>query len=270
MPGVPRAPRRLVATLYAYAFLDEFVLLYPLYALLFARTGLSTGQISSLFVLWSLTDARAGGSGRRLGGRRLAAPAALPRPPARRARLRPVGGGPVLSRRSPAGFVLWGAKSALVSGAPGGAGLRGARRQDGRRGPLRPGLGPGAGVRASSPSLAAIVLASPVVALGGYAAVGAASVAAGLAAALVALVLPRTAAAPGNDADDAVGATWRRPRRMDAWCAPSRAGPAAVLLVPAVIAIFMALEEYTPLLAAAGGASERRGAVVGGRPLGSA
>ena len=56
MPGVPRAPRRLVATLYTYAFFDEFVLLYPLYTLLFARTGLSTGQISSLFVLWSVTS----------------------------------------------------------------------------------------------------------------------------------------------------------------------------------------------------------------------
>src|SRR3954452_23465133 len=55
MPAVPTVTRRLVPTLYAYAFLDEFVLLNPLYALLFSRTGLSTGQISSLFVLWSLT-----------------------------------------------------------------------------------------------------------------------------------------------------------------------------------------------------------------------
>jgi hypothetical protein len=41
MSSPPRAlpaasTRRLAATLYAYAFLDEFVLLYPLYTLLFA------------------------------------------------------------------------------------------------------------------------------------------------------------------------------------------------------------------------------------------
>ena len=40
--------RRLTATLYGYAFLDDFVLLYPVYALLFADAGLSTAEISSL------------------------------------------------------------------------------------------------------------------------------------------------------------------------------------------------------------------------------
>ncbi|GAB3373466.1 hypothetical protein GCM10027452_31840 [Micromonospora halotolerans] len=47
------AERRLAVTLYAYAFLTDLVLLYPVYTLLFADTGLSVGQISSLFVLWS-------------------------------------------------------------------------------------------------------------------------------------------------------------------------------------------------------------------------
>ena len=55
----PRAPearvKRLAAKLYAYSFLDDFVLLYPVYSLLFADTGLSTAEISSLFVIWSLT-----------------------------------------------------------------------------------------------------------------------------------------------------------------------------------------------------------------------
>ena len=67
MPAVPTVTRRLVPTLYAYAFLDEFVLLYPLYTLLFARTGLSTGQqrltgmaslpltIAGVFLVISLT-----------------------------------------------------------------------------------------------------------------------------------------------------------------------------------------------------------------------
>jgi MFS family permease len=47
--------RRLTATLYGYAFLDDFVLLYPVYALLFSDTGLSLWQVSSLFALWSIT-----------------------------------------------------------------------------------------------------------------------------------------------------------------------------------------------------------------------
>ncbi|MEV1113376.1 MFS transporter, partial [Micromonospora sp. NPDC049751] len=47
------AVRRLSATLYGYAFLSDLVLLYPLYVVLFADTGLSVGQISSLFVIWS-------------------------------------------------------------------------------------------------------------------------------------------------------------------------------------------------------------------------
>ncbi|MFD0774371.1 MFS transporter, partial [Streptomonospora algeriensis] len=41
--------------MYGYAFLEDLVLLYPVYALLFADTGLDPAQISSLFVLWSVT-----------------------------------------------------------------------------------------------------------------------------------------------------------------------------------------------------------------------
>ena len=47
------AVRRLTATLYGYAFLSDLVLLYPLYVVFFADTGLSVGQIASLFVIWS-------------------------------------------------------------------------------------------------------------------------------------------------------------------------------------------------------------------------
>jgi len=45
--------KRIAVILYTYLFLDDFVLLYPVYALLFSDTGLSVGQISSLFVIWS-------------------------------------------------------------------------------------------------------------------------------------------------------------------------------------------------------------------------
>src|SRR5262249_56991435 len=48
--------RRIATTLYAYSFLDDLVLLYPVYALLFSDTGLSVWQISSLFAIWSATS----------------------------------------------------------------------------------------------------------------------------------------------------------------------------------------------------------------------
>src|SRR4051794_19086871 len=55
-PGTHDArAKRLAATLYAYTFFDEFILLYPFYALLFVDTGLSTAEISSLLVIWSVT-----------------------------------------------------------------------------------------------------------------------------------------------------------------------------------------------------------------------
>ncbi|GGW53329.1 MFS transporter [Streptomyces xantholiticus] len=44
--------RSLERKLYAYAGLEDFVLLYPLYALLFAEHGLTTAEISSLFAIW--------------------------------------------------------------------------------------------------------------------------------------------------------------------------------------------------------------------------
>lgn len=41
---------------YTYEFLSEFVLLTPVYALLFADTGLSVPQMSALFALWSVAS----------------------------------------------------------------------------------------------------------------------------------------------------------------------------------------------------------------------
>src|SRR5919107_4626859 len=39
----------------AYAALRELIPIFPVYALLFTDTGLSTGQVSSLLVIWSAT-----------------------------------------------------------------------------------------------------------------------------------------------------------------------------------------------------------------------
>ncbi|MBA3758373.1 MFS transporter [Candidatus Saccharibacteria bacterium] len=40
---------------YTFAFFDDFLLIYPLYAILFSEKGLNPAQISSLFIAWSVT-----------------------------------------------------------------------------------------------------------------------------------------------------------------------------------------------------------------------
>lgn len=42
--------------IYLYSFLDEFMLVYPIYAVLFKESGLSTFQISTLFAVWAFTS----------------------------------------------------------------------------------------------------------------------------------------------------------------------------------------------------------------------
>ncbi|MEU0154052.1 MFS transporter [Micromonospora fulviviridis] len=278
------AERRLAATLYAYAFLTDLVLLYPVYALLFADTGLSVGQISSLFVLWSaagiLLEVPSGAWADAVSRRLLLCLAPL---------LAAAGFALwVLVPSYPAfavGFLLWGAGGALRSGALEalvwteldrlGAAGRYARLTG----------------RAKTAELlgvfAAMGLAAPVLALGGYPAVGAASVAACLAAAAVATRFPEHRAAepaghdpagadrPGADrpgADphgvdphgvdrtgaDRTGAD-QSATAEPGWLASLRGGlaearadrsvRAALLLVPAVAAVWGGLDEYTPLLA---------------------
>ncbi|MFI8188797.1 MFS transporter [Streptomyces sp. NPDC085946] len=232
--------RRLTATLYGYAFLHDLVLLYPVYALLFADTGLSVGQISTLFALWSVT------------GLVLEVPSGAWADAVSRRLL--LGLGPLLTAAAFAlwvcvpsygafalGFVLWGAGEALVSGAQealvydeldrlGAAGryarVTGRARAAGLLGVL-----------------AAMGLAGPVLDLGGYPAVGAASVLACLLAAAAATRFPEHRA-PGAGGDG--------------WTATLRGGLArvrddrsvrgALLLVPAVTAVWGTLDEYTPLL----------------------
>lgn len=163
-----------------------------------------------------------------------------------------------------AGFVLWGAQGALQSGAlealvyeeldRAGAAARYARVI---------GRATAAGTVAS---MLAMGLAAPAFAAGGFAAVGAASVVACLAAAAVAAALPEDRSGRATrDGGDGEGG--RSPRDRDdgdddgarAYASLLRAGvgevrsrPAlrgAVLLVPAVTAIWGALDEYVPLLA---------------------
>ncbi|GAB3182691.1 MFS transporter [Streptomyces incanus] len=239
-----RAPdprvRRLTTTLYGYAFLEDFVLLYPVYALLFSDTGLTVWQISSLFVLWSVT------------GVLLEVPSGVWADAVSRRLLLWLG--PLLTAAGfalwvllpsygafAAGFVLWGAGGALASGSL-EALVHDELERLGAAGRYARIMG-----RARAAGLVAVMaamgLAGPVLGWGGHTAVGAASILACLLTAAAALRFP-------EHRPPAAG-----PHR---WIAPLRAGLAearadrsvrgALLLVPAVGAVWGALDEYTPLL----------------------
>ncbi|MGA4687140.1 MFS transporter [Micromonospora sp. AB353] len=270
-PARVPATRRLAATLYGYAFLTDLVLLYPLYVLLFADTGLSVGQISSLFVLWAAA------------GIVLEVPSGVWADAVSRRLLLCLA--PLLAAAGFAlwvllpsypefavGFLLWGAGGALRSGALEalvftelerlGAADRYARL---------------IGRTRTAEVLGAVgsgVLAGPVYALGGYLAVGAASVATCLLAAAIAARFPehrrppsapvpggepdgpRASAAPGEGpGDDEPG--WLDSLRLGLReVRADRRVRAAVLLVAAVTAIWGGLDEYTGLLAADTGMAE--------------
>ncbi|MDX2555496.1 MFS transporter [Streptomyces stelliscabiei] len=244
--------RRLTATLYGYAFLDDFVLLYPVYALLFSDAGLSIWQISSLFALWSLT------------GILLEVPSGAWADTVSRRLLLWLG--PLLTAAGfalwvavpsygafAAGFVLWGVRGALGSGALEalvydeldrlGAADRYARVIGRARAVGMVGV------------MAAMGLAGPVLDLGGYPAVGAASVLACVLTSLVAVRLPehRKAAAPGTDT---AASTLTTLRCGLAEVRRDRSVRGAMLLVPAVGAVWGALDEYTPLLVRDTGVAE--------------
>ncbi|ODB79145.1 MULTISPECIES: MFS transporter [Micromonospora] len=266
-PARVPATRRLAATLYGYAFLTDLVLLYPLYVLLFADTGLSVGQISSLFVLWAaagiVLEVPSGVWADTVSRRLLLCLAPL---------LAAAGFALwVLLPSYPAfavGFLLWGAGGALRSGALEalvftelerlGAADRYARL---------------IGRARTAEVLGAVgsgVLAGPAYALGGYLAVGAASVATCLLAVAVAARFPehrprssapvpggeppgpRASAAPGYDEPGWLDSLRLGLREVRA----DRRVRAAVLLVAAVTAIWGGLDEYTGLLAADIGMAE--------------
>lgn len=186
-----RAPdprvRRLTTTLYGYAFLEDFVLLYPVYALLFSDSGLTVWQISSLFALWSVT------------GVLLEVPSGVWADAVSRRLLLWLG--PLLTAAGftlwalvpsygafAAGFVLWGAGGALASGALEALVHDELERLDaaGRYARIM-GRARAAGLVAV---MAAMGLAGPVLDRGGHAAVCAASILACLLTAAAALRFP--------------------------------------------------------------------------------
>jgi hypothetical protein len=223
------------------------VLLYPVYALLFADAGLGDGQISALFAIWSLTgfllEIPSGAWADTFSRRRLVATALV---------LRSIGFAlwilwPTFTGFA-VGFLLWGASGAMTSGSVEALvyeELSGAGAADRYVRVIG---------RANTVSLLSMLgtmaLAAPAMAAGGYPLVGAASVAVGLAGAVAALSLPE------NHRVRAAGER-RYLATLRSGLGEIRASRPVALAVGLLAAVtgLSAIDEYVPLLARAMGAS---------------
>ena len=220
------------------------MLLYPVYALLFADAGLTTAQISSLFAIWSVVsfaaEVPAGALADAWSRRRLYALGEL---------LTATGYAMWLLWPSypgfALGFLLWGVGGSLASGSL-EALVYDELEAEGRAGDYARVTGR-AGTVAILAMLAATLLATPVFQVGGYLLVGVASIVVKTAGGLLALRLPENRAGEdGSEDEDAVG-----------YVALLRAGireavgsrrVVRALLVAALVPGFTALDEYLPLL----------------------
>jgi MFS family permease len=236
---------------YAFAFLDDFIALYPVYALLFADSGLSVGQISTLFLLWSVTafglEVPSGALADRVSRRTLLAVAAG---------LRAAGYALwVLFPAYPAfaaGFVLWGIKSAMTSGTWDALvydELAAVGSQD-----RYPRLVGRSEVLSTLGVVAGTAAAAPLVTLGGFALAGWASVAVCLACAAVALALPERPRARAVD-DEGGLAGYLGTLRAGLAEARSDRVVRRLLVVAALLGGITAIDEYLALLARSTGAS---------------
>ena len=58
-PEAPSANRHIESVWLGQAFLDEFILVYPVYAIMMLDAGLSAMELSILFAIWSLSALQA-------------------------------------------------------------------------------------------------------------------------------------------------------------------------------------------------------------------
>jgi MFS family permease len=217
------------------------VLLYPVYALLFADAGLSTGAISSLFAIWSivsfLAEVPSGALADRWSKRGLFAVGSVI-----------TASGYALWIIWPAypgfalGFVLWGVGGACASGTLEALVYDELGSPDYARVMGRAGT---AGILAT---LAATLLAAPIFAVGGYRLVGVASVAVVTLSGLLALRLPSTSSRTPEEVtesnDDSYAATLREGLRASV----RNSRTIWAVLIAALVPGFTALDEYLPLL----------------------
>ncbi|MFJ8228478.1 MFS transporter [Streptomyces sp. NPDC094448] len=191
-------PKRLARTLYTYVFLEDFILLYPVYALLFTEHGLTAAEISSLFVIWSVTsfllEVPAGVWADMVSKRFLLSTASAL-----------VGCGFALWTVLPSypsfavGFLLWGAGGALRSGTLQALAYEELEKAGAARSYTRL-MGRARGLGTAAVALAT-ALASPVLALGGYGAVGMASIVVCALGIVAGQALPETAGASASSPD---------------------------------------------------------------------
>jgi MFS family permease len=236
-----------------WALLADVVPLYPLYALLFADTGLSTAEISALFAIWSavgiVAEVPTGALADRFSRRGCLVAAGV---------LQAVGYAAwILMPGFPGfalGFVLWGLGGVLVSGAQeallyDGLAAAGAQEHYAR-------VNGWVSAMELVGQLPAAVAAMALYATGGYQLAGWASVGTCLAAALVASSLPepprdmrhdRDSSDVGSESDDLGYLATLRAGLTEA---AQRPGVPGVLLAVAVMTSFDGVEEYFPLLLA--------------------
>jgi MFS family permease len=236
----------------AYAALRELIPVFPVYALLFTDAGLSTGQVSSLFIIWSATHVL------------LEVPSGAWADTVPRRRLLVLGaalytGCFALWTAVPTyaafagGFVLWGLSGSLVSGTY-EAYVYDQLHAWGATASYRRVIAAGE-TSALVLNLVATAAAAPIVAVWGLVGAGWASVLVCVAATGLALTLPPDAPRAHGDEDEEPAAA--------GYVAMLRAGLAESLhprvaravLLAALVPAFLAFDEYFGLLAVDVGAS---------------
>lgn len=220
--------------------------LYPVYALLFADTGLGGVQIASLFILWSLVSVVAevpsGALADRIPRRHLLVASGLVRA-AGFALWVMLPGYPAFA----VGFVLWATASALSSGTLEALlydELRAFEAAD-----RYPQLRAWVGVAALLAELSATLAAVPLLAIGGYPLVGAVSVTTCLLQVAVAATLP-----PGRPAGGQEG--YLTVLRAGLHEAARHRAVRKLVVLAAALAGLHAIDEFVPLLARGAGAPD--------------
>jgi MFS family permease len=251
---MPALPRGFTARVLAYRSTHDLIPLYSVYALLFTDSGLSVAQVSSLFVIWSVTgfvlEVPSGAWADTIDRRRLLVLAAL---------VHALGFASwVLWPTYPGfalGFVLWGVAGSLMSGTfesllydeldAHGEAHRYAR------------ITGWSHAAAMTANLVASVSAAPLMRLGGYDVVGWASVGVCLVELLLAATLPVTTAHPSQRRQHhAVEETVEETVRYLAMLRTGVREAARVPVVRRVVLIYAfvigasAYDEYFPLVAA--------------------
>jgi MFS family permease len=242
--------RRLARSLYALRVTDEFIPWFPLYALYMIDSGLSAGRLASLFVIWSVTafavEIPSGAWADAFSRRKLVALGAAIR-----------GVGFLIWTIWPTywgfavGFVLWGIRSAMKSGAV-EALVYDELAAIGKTDAYLRIVGRGQTIAIAAMMLAT-ALGAPIFSFGGYRLAGWLSVAvsvAGVAAALSFRETPRV-----RSADHGTLAEYLHQLRAGLAEARHRAAVRHVLIVAIGVAGLTAFDEFLPLLARELGAS---------------